>query len=143
MRFLPLAGSFIVAAAVSSASLPALARDAHAAVLVPAGTLVPIHVLGDVSSHTAHEGDTFQIEVAKDVVVGGLIVVQANADGEGEITSVDHAGGNGHSGSLFGHNFAHGKEVTVDPKTVLKAFVANSVHVHASTRAVADEQYDH
>jgi hypothetical protein len=162
-------------------------------VLVPAGTVVPIHVLGDVSSHTAHEGDKFQIQTAKDIVVRGLIAIPANSDGEGEISAVDHAGGNGHSGSLemhfhwvhsadggkirlrdtsqkqaeddregakstatiigvatlglgglFGHNFAHGKEVTVGPKTMLNAFVASNTHVRANTRESAeDEHYDH
>ena len=46
-------------------------------------------------------------------------------------------------GGLFGHNLAHGKEVTVNPKSVLNAFVSSNVHVVADTRAAAEDQYDH
>jgi hypothetical protein len=172
--------------------VPFVASAGEQTILVPAGTDVPIHVLGDVSSRTAHEGDRFQIQTARDVVVHGLVVIPADSDGEGQISAVGRAGGNGHSGSLelhfnwvhsadggkirlrdtsqkqteddragakstatiigvatlgigglFGHNFAHGKEVVVDPKSVLNAFVASNIHVRASTRAAAEEQYDH
>lgn len=98
MRYLALVQGFALFLASSMVASADAVRT-----LVPAGTTIPIHVLGDVSSHTAHEGDRFQIEVAHDVVVHGMVVVAANADGEGEITAVDHAGGNGHSGSLEMH----------------------------------------
>jgi hypothetical protein len=33
-------------------------------------------------------------------------------------------------GALFGHNLAHGKQKTIDEKTIMSAFVAHNVHVH-------------
>jgi hypothetical protein len=39
-------------------------------------------------------------------------------------------------GGLFGHNFAHGRQKTIDEKTVMQAFVANNVHVATSEHAV-------
>jgi hypothetical protein len=160
-------------------------------ILVPAGTPIPVHVVGVVSSKDVKEGDTFQIQAAKDVVVNGLIVVRAGSLGSGTIGNVEHAGGNGHSGALtlnfewiyaadggkvrlsqatqkqaeedrkgasstatiigvatfgigglFGHNLAHGREVTVDDKKVLNAFVADNVHITASETATT-EHFDH
>ncbi len=45
-------------------------------------------------------------------------------------------------GGLFGHNLAHGREVTIDPEKTLTAFVASNVHVRTSDRAQTDH-YDH
>jgi len=153
--------------------------------LVPAGTAVPVHVVGTVSSGSAKVDDTFQIQVAEDVVVDDMIVFHKGAGGEGHIVNTDSAGGNGHSGSLglafdyiysadggrvklsnaaqqqseedrkgasstatiigfatfglgglFGHNFAHGRQKTIDEKTIMSAFVADNVHVDTSEHAV-------
>ena len=120
-----------------------------------------------------------------------MVVIAAGANGEGVVNDVDHAGGNGHSGSLslhfewvhaadggkvvlgdspmkaaeedrkgasstatiigfatfgvgglFGHNLARGREVTIDGRKTLSAFVAENVHVDTSTLAMG-EQYDH
>lgn len=160
-------------------------------VTVPGGTHVPVHVVGSLSSSSAKVGDTFQIECARDVVVDGMVVIPAGAEGEGSVAKVDHAGGNGHSGSLalqfdwissadggriqlsnvdqtqaeqdrkgasstatiigfatlglgglFAHNFAHGKDVVIDQRTKLNAFVAQTVHVTA-TRTGQGARYDH
>ena len=46
-------------------------------------------------------------------------------------------------GGLFGHNLAHGREVTVDDKALLNAFVAENVHVVAHEKAEAADHYDH
>jgi hypothetical protein len=139
------------------------------------------------------EGDTFQVQAAKDVVINGMVVIRKGALGGGTIQQVDHAGGNGHSGGLllnfdwiyavdggkirlaqetqrqdeedrkgasstatiigiatfgigglFGHNLAHGKEVTVDDKKILNAFVKSNVHVESTEHATADaDTYDH
>ena len=45
-------------------------------------------------------------------------------------------------GGLFGHNFAHGREKTIDEKTVLTAYVGGNVHVRSSQRAASDPLYD-
>jgi secreted trypsin-like serine protease len=161
-------------------------------IVVPGGTQVPIHVVGTVSSASLKDGDTFQFQAAQDVVVNGMIVVRSGSLGSGTIHDVDHAGGNGHSGSLtlnfdwiyavdggrihlasatqkqaeedrkgasstatiigfatfglgglFGHNLAHGREVTVDEKKILNAFVADNVHVAATERAQREDHFDH
>ncbi len=160
-------------------------------VLVPGGTDIPVHVLGEVSSGKMKEGDTFQVQAAQDVVVNGMVVVRSGAEGQGTIGEVDQAGGNGHSGALtlnfdwihsvdggkirlsqgaqkqaegdrkgasstatiigyatlgigglFGHNMVHGREVTIDEKKVLNAFVSDNVHVRTSEHAQA-QNYDH
>jgi hypothetical protein len=154
-------------------------------VLVPAGTAVPVHVVGTISSGSAKKGDSFQIQAAQDVVVNGMVVIPQGAGGEGIISDVDSAGGNGHSGALslsftfifsadggkidlsdatqqqseedrkgasstatiigfatfglgglFGHNLAHGRQKTIDEKTIMTAFVANNVHVQTAQHAV-------
>jgi hypothetical protein len=69
-------------------------------VIVPGGTPLSFQVAGEISSGTANVGDTFGIRVLKDVVVDGFIVVAKGSEGLGEITKVDHAGSNGHAGSL-------------------------------------------
>lgn len=40
-------------------------------------------------------------------------------------------------GGLFGHNLAHGRQKTIDAKTVISAFVADNVHVDSSERATS------
>jgi hypothetical protein len=69
-------------------------------VLVPAGTAVPVHVVGTLSSGSAKSGDTFPIQIADDVVVNGMIVFRKGAGGQGMIVDSDGAGGNGHSGAI-------------------------------------------
>ncbi len=159
--------------------------------LVPAGSAVPVHVVGSISSGSAKAGDVFAIQAAEDVVVDAMVVIRKGAEGQGHIADTDSAGGNGHSGALalafdyihgadgglvklsdslqkqteedrkgasstatiigfatfglgglFGHNFAHGREKTIDEKTVMSAFVADNVHVQTGERAVS-EQFDH
>ena len=185
-----------VARMVASASLvcliPALAaaQTRPMSVVVPGGTAVPVHLVTALSSGSVKPGDTFAVQAAQDVSVNGMVVVRSGAAGQGTIGEVDHAGGNGHSGSLvmnfdyvysvdggkiklsdtaqkqaeedrkgasstatiigfatfglgglFGHNLAHGREVTIDPNKTLNAFVSDSVHVQTSQRATEDH-YD-
>ena len=160
-------------------------------ILVPGGTSVPMHVVGEVSSAKLKPGDTFAVAAASDVVVNGFVVIRKGALGQGTIGEVAHAGGSGRSGSLtlnfdwvyatdggkihlaaatqkqaeedrkgasstatiigfatfglgglFGHNFAHGREVTIDEKKILGAFVADTVHVDASEKARDTDHYD-
>jgi hypothetical protein len=173
------------------AQVPVATASPSQDILVSAGTAVPVHVVGTISSGSAKPDDVFQIQVAEDVVINGMIVFRKNAGGQGHIVEVDSAGGNGHSGSvglafdyvysvdggrvvlssaaqkqaeedrkgasstatiigfatfglggLFGHNLAHGRQKTIDEKTVMSAFVSENVHVESNESAIP-VRYDH
>lgn len=169
----------------------ATAGQRPVSIALPGGTAIPVHVVGSVSSANVKQGDTFAIQAAQPVIANGMVVIPSGAEGQGRIVEVDHAGGNGHSGSLqlnfdwiysadggkvalsnttqkqaeedrkgamstatiigvatlglgglFGHNLAHGREVTIDDHKILNAFVARTVHVKATQQAQAADQYD-
>jgi len=84
----------------SPAPLSSPQSEAVMTILVPAGTALPVHVVGTVSSGSAKVGDTFQIQAAEDVVLSGMVVVRKGAGGQGHIVDSDSAGGNGHSGAI-------------------------------------------
>jgi len=75
-------------------------------VTVPGGTPITVHLANEISSSTAHEGDTFSFSVVDDVRTGGWLIIPAGSQGVGKITSVENAAGNGHSGKL-GLQFAY------------------------------------
>ena len=180
------------AVAIFVGLIPALAsaQTRSMTVLLPGGTAIPVHLVSALSSGSVKPGDTFAVQASQDVSVSGMVVVRNGAAGQGTIGEVDHAGGNGHSGSLvmnfdyvyavdggkirlsntaqkqaeedrkgasstatiigfatfglgglFGHNLAHGREVTIDPNKQLSAFVLDSVHVQTAQRATEDH-YD-
>jgi hypothetical protein len=165
----------------TSTSNPDVHDTASRDVLVSAGTAVPVHVVGTVSSGSAKADDVFQIQVAEDVIVNDMLVFRKGSAGQGHIAGADSAGGNGHSGALslvfdyvysvdggrvklsaatqkqaeqdrkgasstatiigfatfgigglFGHNLAHGRQKNIDEKTIMSAFVADSIHVQSS-----------
>ena len=160
-------------------------------ILVPAGTLVPVHLVGVLSSGSARVDETFQIQVAQDVIVDGMIAIRQGSGGQGHIIDSKGASGSGRSGSisltfdyvfsadggrvrlsqaaqtqteedrkgasspativgiatfgiggLFGHNLAHGRQKTIDSKTVISAFVSDNVHVDTTERG-AVVRYNH
>lgn len=177
------------ATSAAPAAASALVAESSAGIvktLVPAGTMVPVHLVGSISSGSAKPDETFQIQVAEDVVVNDMIVIRQGSGGQGHIVEASGAGGSGRSGSialafdyvfsadggrirlsqatqkqaeedrkgasstatiigfatfgiggLFGHNLAHGRQKTIDPKTVISSFVADNVHVDATERATA------
>lgn len=86
--------------AQAASSLPPVRDTASATILVGAGTAVPVHVVGALSSGSGKEGDIFQIQVADDVVLNNMVVFRKGAGGQGHITKSDSAGGNGHSGAM-------------------------------------------
>ncbi len=97
--------AILTLAALATSTAPVAARAADATIptytiLVPAGTSVPVHVVGQISSGSVKEGDVVQIAVAKDVVINHMIVIPKGSGGQAEITESDSAGGNGHGGSL-------------------------------------------
>jgi len=137
--------------------------------------MVPVHVVGGISSGSAKADDTFQIQAAEDVVINGMVAIRQGAGGQGHIVEVQAAAGSGRSGSIglafdyvystdggrvrlsqttqkqseedrkgassaatiVGHHFAHGRQKTIDPKTTISAFVADTVHVDTNQRAAA------
>jgi len=69
-------------------------------VLVPGGTIVTVSLVEPLSSRTAKEGDQIAVKVAKEVDVGGFVVIPAGAPGHATVETAEHAGSNGHGGQL-------------------------------------------
>jgi hypothetical protein len=97
----------LVAATPSAPSAPTApvpaaspAATASTSVTVPGGTHLKVAVTQKISSGTAAVGDKFAFQATEDVAVGGWVVVQEGAAGEGEVLSVEHAGSHGKAGNL-------------------------------------------
>jgi hypothetical protein len=90
----------ILAILFAGVPLAGAAQSRPVRVTVPGGMVIPVRVLGSLSSANEKPGDTFQVQAAHDVIVNGMVVVSAGAEGQGTIQLVDSAGGNGHSGTL-------------------------------------------
>jgi hypothetical protein len=97
--FIAIAMPLAAVARETSGSAPS-SNAAETTLLVAAGTAVPVHVVGSISSGSAKADEVFTIAVADDVVVNGMIVFRKGAGGQGHIIETDSAGGNGHSGAL-------------------------------------------
>jgi len=67
---------------------------------VPGGTVVHVALTNKISSSSAVVGDTFAVVATENVTIGGWIVIAKGAAGQGEVSTVVRAGGNGHAGSL-------------------------------------------
>jgi hypothetical protein len=80
--------------------LTALAHANGTLVTVPGGTPITIHLTSEMSSSSAHQGDKFSFSVLEDVRTRGWVAIPAGSRGVGEVTAVEIAGGNGHSGKL-------------------------------------------
>lgn len=76
------------------------AAPAGQRITLPGGTQVTVALAQKIDSGSANVGDVFNFTVAKDVTVDGWVVIPQGAGGQGEVTSVDRAGGNGHAGRL-------------------------------------------
>jgi hypothetical protein len=103
-------------------------------VALPGGTPVSVHHSAELSSSNAHEGDAFAFSVINDVRSRGWIVIAAGAQGVGEVTSVENAGGNGHSGKLglkFDYVYA------VDGKKVRLTSTGNTTEGEQKTGAAS------
>ena len=87
-------------AALAAALTLVAAAPAGTRVTVPGGTQVDVRLAQSLDSGTAKAGDVFNFTVAQDVAVGGWVVIPQGSGGQGEVTSVDRAGGNGHPGSI-------------------------------------------
>lgn len=79
--------------------IPAVAF-AGARVALPGGTPLKVRLVDSISSGSATVGETFAFKADQDVVVNGWVVIAKDAPGQGEVASVERAGGHGHSGNL-------------------------------------------
>lgn len=68
--------------------------------VLPAGTNVRLRQLSALSSQTSRVGDRFDLEVAEDVMLGGIVIIPRGSPGSGEVTRVRHKGMWGRSGRL-------------------------------------------
>lgn len=94
------AAAFAVAQSSVAPAVPASPAPASAAIVIPAGTKVPLHISQPISSHDAHTGQTFTFYVAQDVLVNGTVVIPRCAAGAGTVTLAGKHGINGHEGNL-------------------------------------------
>jgi hypothetical protein len=79
---------------------PAPSPAPVAALVIPAGTKIPLHLTQTISSHDAHTGQTFTFYVDQDVVVNGTVVIPQCSAGTGTVTLAGRHGINGHEGNL-------------------------------------------
>jgi hypothetical protein len=70
------------------------------AVSIPAGTNEHVRLLDPVSSKTNHQDDTFRLELAEPIVVNGVTVVAAGAQGGGIVIDAQPARAGGRPGKL-------------------------------------------
>ncbi len=94
-----LAGVVMVAQGQTPARAPEPAAPTTA-VVIPAGTKIPLRLAELISSHDAHTGQTFTFYVDQDVVVNGNVVIPHCAAGSGTVTLAGAHGINGHEGNL-------------------------------------------
>jgi hypothetical protein len=155
-------------------------------ILVPTGSPIAISLDNPISSGTATVDDKFTFKATKDVLADGFVIVRKGAQGEGQVTAVEHAGGNGHPGKLglqfnwiaavdgskiqltdtprtdegeakkgasstatiatylllgplgfFAHNLVKGRDITLDDKSKIIAYVDHSVRVSTQNQEVA------
>ena len=88
-------GYGLVGQDLSSSASPALdsARDLRdSSVKLPAGTRIKVRLLDTLSTRHNERGDTFQVEVAEDVMVGQQLAVPELTLGNAVITSLKRAG---------------------------------------------------
>lgn len=86
--------------AQSEAPAPVVSPSLTKNILVPTGMRVPVSATEKISSATAQVGDVVTIAATEDVIVDGYVVILKGAGGQGEITAVERAHGNGGSGKL-------------------------------------------
>jgi hypothetical protein len=88
-----------VAGGAPKPALPVSSPDVqNRNVILPFGSILPIHVSEEISSKTAHTNDTFHGTVANNVIANGYILVPAGSPVEGTIMEAKpatHLGGPG------------------------------------------------
>ena len=76
------------------------AAAAGPAVVIPAGTRIPLATRADLSSKKSAKGDVVDLYLPTDLSVGGVIVVPAGTPAVGEIAESRETGGLGSNGKL-------------------------------------------
>jgi hypothetical protein len=107
MALAPLMAQDIAASTAASPTPPAEASAVVAMVIptvpanvLPAGTNVRLRLLSALTSQTARAGERFDLEVAEDVMLGGVVIIPRGSPASGEVTKVRHKGMWGRSGGL-------------------------------------------
>lgn len=85
----------LVANSVAEAQPPAAG-----AIVLRAGTPVPLMTLSEISSKTHKQGDRFEMVVSEDVLASGQVVIPRNARAIGEIAEHKAKGAFGRAGRL-------------------------------------------
>jgi glucose/arabinose dehydrogenase len=89
------------ATAQPAAAAPAAMTISSApASVLPQGTNIRLRSLTELHSQHNRTGDRFDLEVAEDVMLNGLVVIPRGSPGVGEVTRVRHKGMWGRSGRL-------------------------------------------
>lgn len=153
--------------------------------------MVPVQLVGSISSGSVKPDDTFQVQAAEGVVISDVVIIRQGAGGQGHTVDANSAGGSGRSGSIalaldyvysidggrirlsratqkqteedrkgasstativgiltlgivdFSATISRSDAKTIDPKTIISAFVAENVRVDTSqhTTTVRYNQY--
>lgn len=88
--------------------------------VIPDGTEVTLRLVDDVSSATAEVEDVVRFEAARDVIVDGVKVIAAGAEGRGTVTRAQHKRSFGRKGKL---------DFTID---VVKAIDGSNLRLRAN-----------
>jgi hypothetical protein len=73
----------------------------QASITIPRLTEVVVAVMADLSSNESQRGQTFPIRLIQPIVIDGVEVVPAGAEGEGEVVHAKGSGGMGAAGELL------------------------------------------
>ena len=68
--------------------------------VLPRGTNVRLRSMAELHSQRNRTGDRFDLEVAEDVMLNGVVIIPRGSPGVGEVTRVRHKGMWGRSGRL-------------------------------------------
>lgn len=80
---------------------PAGTADTPPIPSVPAGTPVVLEIVDTISSDSARRGDRFRLRLAEPVLAGGVAVLPAGLEGQGEIIHAEAARAGGKAGELL------------------------------------------
>lgn len=84
----------------AAAAPTAMTISSAPASVLPQGTNVRLRSLTELHSQHNRTGDRFDLEVAEDVMLNGMVVIPRGSPGVGEVTRVRHKGMWGRSGRL-------------------------------------------
>lgn len=86
---------------VLTTPVPSAALDPKPCCIVLAGTPVEIEISESLTSRTAHPGDSYELKLARDLVMDGVVLVAAGAPGRGEVIDAGPGGFAGRPGKLI------------------------------------------